>query len=180
MPYIAWVGVWCARVAGYWPGMAPDVSTRNEPNNRSRAMCETNPIKPNRTQGQPRFQIRIEDLLGWKKQNEANPICATATSADAGWGKRCCYPQRRSVAGGRIEELVEEVDMAFLLGDELVLDKGLAGRVKLIDRIAIIFQAVLFAFLKALERSVVAEEVHGSLNGLGPCAPRARGRRRLG
>src|SRR5690606_5012028 len=38
---------------------------------------QSNPMKPNRTQQNPRFQVRIEGRSLVKKQNQPNPIHAT-------------------------------------------------------------------------------------------------------
>ena len=41
-------------------------------------------------------------------------------------------------ATGCGQEFVEEVDMVFLLGDELVADEGLAGRVEVVEGVAVV------------------------------------------
>src|SRR6185437_16113796 len=74
---------------------------------------------------------------------------------------------------GRANQLVQQIHMSLLRGNELVEHELGAGSVDVIDSAPVILQTVLFPFLEGFEAGAVTEEIGGALRELRPDAPRA-------
>src|SRR3954471_13887898 len=90
------------------------------------------------------------------------------------YGSREALISKKSRAPDRINQLIQQVDMTLLCRNELVLNQLGAGGVDVVDAFFVILQAMLFAFLEALQAGGVAEQVGGALRELRPRAPSAR------
>src|SRR5438128_3460664 len=90
-----------------------------------------------------------------------------------------CFTFHASRAPHRIDQLIQQADVPLLRRDELVLHQLGGAGIDVVDAFLVILQAVLFAFLEALEGRGVAEQVGSALGELGPGAPGAGGVRGL-
>src|SRR5262245_49071501 len=82
--------------------------------------------------------------------------------------------RRGSGLADGVDQLVKQVDVPLLRGDQLVLHELGAGRVDVVDAFAVVLQPVLLAFLEGFERAgVAAEERGGAFDELGPSSPGA-------
>src|SRR5205823_1364929 len=77
------------------------------------------------------------------------------------------------------DQLIQQVNVPLLRGDQLVADQLFAGRVDVVGAFHVILQAVLFAFFQALQRRGVAEKIGRALGEFCPGAPGAGGIGRL-